>query len=127
MLTALALVSACGAVLVTAAWRAGSFAIGLIGGDRYAELGPYAVGFAAVGALYAVVFVLVNAQIAAGVRWPGAPLWVTLAGLAVAVRLLHPPTLGGILTYAVATALLAIVVMIPSAVRLPAASAHPPR
>ncbi|GAB3950635.1 hypothetical protein GCM10027614_51380 [Micromonospora vulcania] len=72
----LVIVGSCGALLVTAAALAGDFAFGLAGGAGYASLGEYAPYFAATGALYAVVFAVVNANIAAGTRWPAAPLWV---------------------------------------------------
>ncbi len=101
---AIALVAASGVALSAAAAFAGRFAMGLAGGAHYQHLGGYAVGFAAVGALYAVVFVLVNAEIAAGDRWPALGLWFAAAGLAVAVFLLPRPTVPAILTASIVTA-----------------------
>jgi O-antigen/teichoic acid export membrane protein len=111
LVTSVGVVGLCGAVLVVASWVAGTVVIERLGGSGYAWLGRYAAGFAAVGALYAVVFVLVNAQIAAGSRWPAAPLWLSLAAFAVAVRLLDPPTIGRILGLAVAAGVLATALM----------------
>jgi O-antigen/teichoic acid export membrane protein len=108
---ALGAVAACGVVLVLASWVAGDFAMLLAGGGAYSSLGPYAVGFAAVGALYAVAFVLVNAEVAAKVRWPGAPLWIALVALVLGTRLLPSPTLGTVLATSVATATLAVLIM----------------
>jgi hypothetical protein len=114
----LALVGACGAVLVVAAWSAGGFAVGLIGGPGYTWLGRYAAGFAGVGALYAMVFVLVNAAIAAGARRPAAPLWTALGALVAAVWLSGPPTLARILALALAAGLLATALMAATVRRL---------
>jgi O-antigen/teichoic acid export membrane protein len=108
---AIGAVSACGVVLVLASWIAGDLAMWMAGGGAYSRLGPYAVGFAAVGALYAIAFVLVNAEVAAKVRWPGAPLWVALVALVVGTRLLPAPTLGSVLATSVATATLAVLIM----------------
>jgi O-antigen/teichoic acid export membrane protein len=101
---AIALVAASGVALTGAAAFAGRFAMGLAGGAQYQYLGGYAVGFAAVGALYAVVFVLVNAEIAAGDRWPALSLWFAAAGLTVAVFLLPRPTVPAILIASIVTA-----------------------
>ena len=114
---ALAAVGACGAALVLASAVAGGLAMRLAGGPDYPRLGGYAAGFAAVGALYAVVFVLVNAEIAARVRWPALPLWAALAGFVTVALLLHPPTLGRILTASVVTALVTTAAMAAMAIR----------
>jgi len=111
LLAALAVVAACGTVLVLAALLFGDVAIWFAGGPDYAGISGYAAGFAAVGALYALVFVLVNAEIAARVRFPAAPLWVALAGLTVAALLLDPPTLGRLLALSITTAALTTVAM----------------
>jgi hypothetical protein len=111
LLTALAVVGACGAVLVSASAVAGGLAVRLAGGPAYAFLAGHAVGFAAVGALYALVFVFVNAEIAAGVRWPAAPLVVSLIALTAAATLLTAPTLGDILTLSIVTAALTTLAM----------------
>jgi hypothetical protein len=111
---AIALVAASGVALTGAAAFAGGFAMGLAGGAPYQHLGGYAVGFAAVGALYAVVFLLVNAEIAAGDRWPALSLWFAAVGLTIAVFLLPRPTVHAILiasivTSAAATGLTALI------------------
>jgi WD40 repeat protein/O-antigen/teichoic acid export membrane protein len=114
--TALTLVAACGVVLVVAASIAGNLAMRVAGGAAYADIGPYAGRFAAVGALYAVVFVLVNAEIAARVRRPGAVLWLALIGLTVAASL-APRTLGGVLAASMGTAAVTTVAMLARVVR----------
>jgi hypothetical protein len=93
---ALALVGACGVVLVAAATAAGGLAFRLAGGPGYADLGRYAPVFAATGALYGLVFVLINAQVAAGAPWPSAPLWIVTAGFVTVTWLVLPHTLAGI-------------------------------
>ena len=115
--TALALVAGCGVVLVAAAALAGETAVRLAGGPDYAELSRYAWVFAATGALYAVVFVLVNAQVAAGARWPSAPLWAATAVLVVATEWLAPRTFPAIMWCALATATVALVATAFAAVR----------
>ena len=102
------LVAGCGAVLITASAIAGGLAFGLAGGPGYVGLGRYAPVFAATGALYALVFVLVNAQVAAGARWPSAPLWVATAALVVSVEWLVPHTFAAIMWCAAGTAALAL-------------------
>jgi hypothetical protein len=77
--------------------------MGLAGGAAYQHLSGYAVGFAAVGALYALVFVLVNAELAAHARWPALTLWIGTVGLA-AVVLVGRPGLAGVLIASVITA-----------------------
>ncbi len=101
---ALGCVAAIGGALVAAAALFGNLAMRLAGGQTYQDLGPYAAGFAAIGALYALVYVLVNAEIAAGSRWPAAPLWVALAGIIAAVALLPVHDIGDLLAISSATA-----------------------
>jgi len=108
---ALGAVSASGLVLVVASAVAGDLAMWMAGGGAYTSLGRYAAGFALVGALYAIAFVLVNAEVAAKVRWPGAPLWVALVGLVVATRMLSSPTVGSVLAASAGTATLAVLIM----------------
>ncbi len=93
---ALALVGACGVALTAAAAVAGGLAFRLAGGPGYEDLGRYAPVFAATGALYGLVFVLVNAQVAAGARWPSGPLWAVTAIFVVVAWLVLPHTLAGI-------------------------------
>jgi hypothetical protein len=108
---ALMVVATCGIALLLAALVGGDLAMRLAGGPSYAHLARYAPGFAAIGALYALVFVLVNAQVAAGVRWPAAPLWISLIGLAMVGRLLDSPTLSEILVISLVTAAVSTVAM----------------
>ncbi|MBM2614766.1 polysaccharide biosynthesis protein [Actinoplanes sp. LDG1-06] len=102
------LVAACGVVLVAGAAVAGGLAFRLAGGPDYASLGRYAPVFAATGAVYGVLFVLVNAQVAAGARWPAAPLWVAAAGFALVAWLVLPQTLAGIAYGALGTSVVAL-------------------
>jgi hypothetical protein len=109
LLVAAGLVACCGALLVAASALAGGLAFRLAGGPDYVDLGRYAPVFAATGALYAVLFVLVNAQVAAGARWPSAPLWVATAALVVAAEWLVPHTFAAILWCAAGTAALTLI------------------
>ncbi|HEX5542984.1 MAG TPA: polysaccharide biosynthesis protein [Micromonospora sp.] len=115
--TALALTAGCGVVLVAASALAGGLAFRLAGGADYAHLGGSAPVFAATGALYALVFVLLNARVAAGVRRPSAPLWFAAAGLAVAAWSVVPHSYSGVMWSALVTAAVATVAMSRSAGR----------
>lgn len=98
--------AACGVVLVAAAALFGSLAVGLAsgGGEGYQQrLASYAVGFATVGALYALVYVFVNAEIAAQARRPALWLWIGLAGLGAAAVIVRPSTVGGVLVLSLIT------------------------
>ncbi|WP_320064538.1 polysaccharide biosynthesis protein [Micromonospora sp. RTGN7] len=108
LMIALGLVAGCGALLVAASALAGGLAFRLAGGTDYVGLGRYAPVFAATGALYALVFVLVNAQVAAGARWPSAPLWAATVGLIVVAEWVVPHTFTAILWCAVGTAVVAL-------------------
>ncbi|MCM0674919.1 polysaccharide biosynthesis protein [Micromonospora phytophila] len=123
---ALAVTGGSGLLLVLASALAGGLAFRLAGGPDYAHLGAHAPLFAAVGALYAVVFVLLNAQVAAGARWPAAPLWAATVGLVVVAVAVAPRTVTGLLWSALGTAVVAAVAMAAVALRQrPAASAGP--
>jgi O-antigen/teichoic acid export membrane protein len=93
-----------GVVLAGTSALFGSLAVRLAGGAAYGNLAGYAFGFALVGALYAVAFVLVNAEIAAGTRRPALWLWVAVVGIVVAAVVLRPSTVGGVLLLSVCTA-----------------------
>jgi hypothetical protein len=54
------------------------------------------------------VFVLVNANMAAGARWPSAPLWAATATLVVVAGWLVPQTFPAILWCAAGTAAVAL-------------------
>ena len=103
-LVALALITACGAALVATAAIGGELAFRLAGGADYLHLADTAPIFAATGALYAVVFMLVNDRVATGARWPAAPLWVATVGLTVCAALIAPRTVTGVLSCALVTA-----------------------
>ncbi|WP_347403805.1 polysaccharide biosynthesis protein [Micromonospora sp. WMMD710] len=108
---ALAVTGGCGLVLVLASTLAGGLAFRLVGGPEYTHLGRYAPIFAAVGALYAVTFVLLNDRLAAGVRWPAAPLWVGTAALVSVAVIVRPRTASGLLLAALGTAIVTTLLM----------------
>jgi hypothetical protein len=108
LLIAVGLVAGCGALLVAASALAGGLAFSLAGGADYTGLGRYAPVFATTGALYALVFVLVNAQVAAGARWPSAPLWAAAVVLVVTTEWLVPHTLPAIMWCSAGAAALAL-------------------
>jgi hypothetical protein len=108
LVVAAALVAACGAVLVAASALAGGLAFRLAGGPDYVALGRYAPVFALTGALYALVFLVVSAQVAAGARWPSAPLWLACLALVVAAEWIVPHTFSAIMWCAAATAAAAL-------------------
>jgi O-antigen/teichoic acid export membrane protein len=107
----LGLVAACGVVLILGAAIAGPLAVRLAGGPQYASVSGYAAGFVVVGALYAMVLVLVNAEIAAQVRWPAVVLWIALAAMTTTAALIGVDSLGTMLALSVTTATLAAVTM----------------
>ncbi|MCI4063224.1 polysaccharide biosynthesis protein [Micromonospora sp. R77] len=104
LVTAVALVAASGAALVLAAALAGGLAFRLAGGPDYVDQGRNAVLFAGAGALYALVFVLINARVAAAARWPSAPLWASTVAFVLAVVTVVPHTVPGIAGAALVTA-----------------------
>ncbi|HEX2773413.1 MAG TPA: polysaccharide biosynthesis protein, partial [Micromonosporaceae bacterium] len=108
LVIAVALVAASGALLVAASAMAGGLAFRLAGGPDYVELGWFAPVFALTGALYALVFVVVNAKVAAGARWPSVPLWLACVALVVVAEWGVPHTFGAIMWCAVATAAAAL-------------------
>jgi hypothetical protein len=108
LVLAAALVAACGAVLVAASAAAGGLAFRFAGGADFVALGRYAPVFALTGALYALVFVVVNAQVAAGARWPSAPLWIACVALVVVAEWAAPHTFTAIMWCAVGTAAAAL-------------------
>lgn len=107
LLVAVGLVTASGTVLVTASALAGGLAFGAAGGPGYAHLGRYAPVFAATGAVYALVYVLVNARVADGAKWPSAPLWAG-TGVLLVVATLVPHTFAAIMWSAAGTAVLVL-------------------
>lgn len=101
-----------GAILVGASVLFGKFALQLAGGPAYVHLSGYAPAFAAVGALYALVFVLANAQVAGGAKTPSAPLWVAAAAFTAVVLSLSRPTIASIVTCAIVFAALSAVALV---------------
>jgi O-antigen/teichoic acid export membrane protein len=112
---ATAAVAACGVLLVSAAAVAGPLAVRLVGGPRYVDLAGYAPAFAAAGALYALVFLLVNANLAGGGRAPAAPLWMGLAGFTAVVLSLPAPRIGSVVGVALGTAAVTTLAVISAA------------
>lgn len=108
LVLATTLVTASGAALVAASALAGALAFRLAGGPDYVALGRYAPVFALTGALYALVFLAVNARVAAGARWPSAPLWISCAALVVVTEWVVPHTFTAIMWCAAATAAAAL-------------------
>jgi hypothetical protein len=100
----LAGVAATGAILVVIAAIAGDLAVRLAGGEEYVRLGDSAAAFAAIGALYALVFVVVNAEIAAGSPRPAMVLWLALGTLVAIGALQRPSTVDAVLALALTTA-----------------------
>ncbi|GIH09387.1 polysaccharide biosynthesis protein [Rhizocola hellebori] len=101
-------VTAFGALLVAGTALLGPLAMRAAGGEAYVHLAGYAPAFAALGALYAIVFVLTNAQVAGGAKSPAAPLWVVAAGFTTAVLVLRPG-ITGIVTCALAAAAASVI------------------
>ncbi|MEV0717217.1 polysaccharide biosynthesis protein [Asanoa sp. NPDC050611] len=105
---ALLMVAACGAVLVAASALFGGFAFRVAGGPDYTHLGHYAAVFAATGAVYALVFVLVNDRVATGTKRAAAPVWVACGALVVVAEFFAPHSLEGVMWSALGAALLAL-------------------
>ncbi|WP_433314213.1 lipopolysaccharide biosynthesis protein [Micromonospora sp. CA-269861] len=125
-----AVVGACGAALVLGSALAGGLAFRLAGGQDYAAFGRYAPFFAATGAFYALAFVLINAQIASGARWPSVPLWAAAGGLVLVAVFLVPHTFAGIMwtaTAAAAAAALTLAVVVRASARRRSPPAGPTR
>ncbi|HCT77327.1 MAG TPA: polysaccharide biosynthesis protein [Micromonosporaceae bacterium] len=101
-----------GAVLVTATVLFGQLALQLAGGPAYLHLAGFAPAFAAMGALYALVFVLTNAQVASGAKAPSAPLWAAAAAFGIVVLSLGQPSVKNIVTCAVVTAALSATALV---------------
>lgn len=101
-----------GAVLVAASAAFGTFALRLVGGPAYEHLSGNAPAFAAAGALYALLFVLTNAQVARGAKASAAPAWVAVAGFAAAAFSLGRPSIEGIVACAIVTAGVTVVAVL---------------
>jgi hypothetical protein len=105
--------AASGVVLVAAAALFGELAIALAsaGKESYQWLAPYAYRFGTVGALYALVYVFVNAEIAAMARRPALGLWLGLGAILLGAAITRPSTVEGVLALSLATAALTTLVM----------------
>jgi O-antigen/teichoic acid export membrane protein len=106
----LALLGLAGVGMVAAAAIAGVPVMRAVGGRQYAGLGHLAPWFVAAGGLYAVTYFLLNAQLAAGARWPSAGLWAVVAGLSAVAALLRPATVGQLLACSVGAAAAGVLV-----------------
>jgi O-antigen/teichoic acid export membrane protein len=90
----------------------GHFALQLAGGPAYTRLASLAPAFALAGSLWALVYVLTNAQVAGGAKTPAAPLWV-VAAVYVAVLLNLPhPTISRIVTCAIGAGLVCVLALL---------------
>jgi hypothetical protein len=110
-----------GVLLVLATVLFGGLAVRLAGGPAYAHLAPYAPAFAAAGSLWALVYLLTNAQVAGGAKAPAAPLWVAAGLFAVVVFNLPHPTVAGIVRCAIGAAILSVLALLLLTRRSPAA------
>jgi hypothetical protein len=78
--------------------------------------------------VYGLLFVLVNAQVAAGVKWPAAPLWISAGGFILIAWLVLPHTVAGIAIGALGTAVAALVattVLVGLRLRAPVTTPRP--
>ncbi|GLH97747.1 MATE family efflux transporter [Phytohabitans aurantiacus] len=107
LMTGLGLVAGAGLALVGLTAVASELAVRVVGGADYLYLTADAPWFAALGAVYAIIFFLLNAQIAASARWPSAPLWIAVAALPPAILVLGRPSIGSVLACALTVAVAA--------------------
>ncbi len=97
-------VSAMGVVIVLTMWMFGPLVVRFAGGPAYGHLAGHAAAFAALGAVYALVFMLTNAQVAAGAKAPALPLWTAAAIFVIAAYFVVEPTVTSIVTSALVAA-----------------------
>lgn len=114
-------VLAVGVVLVLTTVLFGHFAVSLAGGPAYVHVARYAPAFAAAGSLWALVYVLTNAQVAGGAKAPAAPLWVAAGLFVVVVLNLPQPSIGRIISCAIVTATISVLALLVIIRRSPAA------
>jgi O-antigen/teichoic acid export membrane protein len=100
---AAAAVTLVGIVLVGASVFASDLAVRLAGGPAYLHLAGFAPAFALIGAFYSLAFLLVNTRIAHAVKWPSAPVWIAVAGFLGVALTLPNPSIGSIVTTAIAS------------------------
>jgi O-antigen/teichoic acid export membrane protein len=99
-----AVCSAAGAAAVLGTVALGTPLVRVVGGARYAWLGPTVWLFAALGGVLAVAQVLLYARLAVGDRLLGIAAWVCVAGLVVAVVTDPAPSTTGVVGRALAAA-----------------------
>ncbi|MCW6004084.1 polysaccharide biosynthesis protein [Micromonospora sp. CPCC 205371] len=126
LVAGLGLVAGAGLALVGLTAAASELAVRVVGGADYLYLTVDAPWFAALGAVYAVIFFLLNAQIAASARWPSAPLWLAVAALPPAILVLGRPSIGSVLACALTVALSAATAMLIRVLRTPPPTPPPP-
>jgi O-antigen/teichoic acid export membrane protein len=80
------IVAAFGAVVVAGSALFAEQVVRLVAGTSYAELANWVAGFTALGAMYAIAYLLVYAHLARGDRWTIAVIWATLIGYVVVVE-----------------------------------------
>jgi hypothetical protein len=119
-------VLAIGAILVLATVLFGELALRLAGGPAYAYLSSHAPAFAIAGSLWALVYVLTNAQVAGGAKAPAAPLWVAAAAYVTVMLNLPHPTISTIVTCAIVAGVVCVLVLLV-AIRLSPAARAPAR
>jgi hypothetical protein len=110
----MAVVGATGLAAVGACLVAADFAVRVASGgvDKYADLADEIWLFAAAGAGWALVNLLLTARIAAGARWIAAPLWIAAVVEALAVFAWRPYSLTHTAMVALGTSLASVVVAI---------------
>ncbi|MEH1130206.1 polysaccharide biosynthesis protein [Micromonospora sp. CPCC 206061] len=126
LMTGLCLVAGAGLALVGLTAVASELAVRVVGGSDYLYLTVDAPWFAALGAVYAVIFFLLNAQIAASARWPSAPLWLGVVTLPPAILVLGRPSIGSVLACALLVAVAAATAMLIRVLRTAPPPATPP-
>jgi hypothetical protein len=110
LLISVLVVGTTGLIAVGATLVAGDLAVRVAGKSEYAGLADQVWLFAAAGAAWALVNLLLTARIAAGARWVAAPLWAAAAAETVAVLAWRPYSLTHTASVALGTALASVLV-----------------
>ncbi len=105
-------VAAVGAILVLAMIFLGPLALRLAGGEAYVHLAGHAIAFAGLGAIFSLIFVLTNAQVASGAKAPAMPLWIAAAIFAGGAYFLVQPTITGIVSSAIVAAAIGAIALV---------------
>lgn len=119
LLISFGVVGGTGLLAIGACVVAGGLAVGVAGKGDYAGLADEVWLFAAAGAGWALVNLLLTARIAAGARWIAAPLWVAAAVEALAVLAWRPYSLTHTAVIALGTAVASVLVGVVLARRGP--------